>query len=96
MKLSLRIATAPVAISLALTLTACGGSPRAKPVASFHDPLPPAPAQFGTPVTRPAPHKNEDARGLAARALGKLDEANARLSMDYTFYDDVQRKFGAQ
>ncbi len=47
-------------------------------------------------MTRPAPHKNEDARGLAARALGKLDEANARLSMDYTFYDDVQRKFGAQ
>jgi len=84
-----------VALACSLPPIVAGCAASHTPAIAIGAPLPVAPTTFGAPVAVPEPARREDARGYAARALGALGQANARLRYDASFYDDVRRAFGA-
>ena len=57
--------------------------------------LPPAPSEFGVPVTVPPMRAGQDARAANAQARGALAQANDKLMSDRAFYDAVCRGFSA-
>jgi hypothetical protein len=55
--------------------------------------LPTPPETFGRPVPVPVLAKGQDVRVALARSRNAHKSANARLTNDRKFYDDVRRDF---